>query len=636
MKHIYDRRKSNLLIFIVLPVLFFAANTNAQVVTDTNVIKQRLRSLADSFAIDPRVTEAGATKLLESFKTINYPYGKMICLNILGIAKHYLGEAKEALKYHEEALTICRQNKFIAKEAGIMDNYSRDYRSMGNYQKAFEIQLDALAIARKINDSIQIASILGDIGQTLYRMKYYDNSVKYLSESGVLSAMLKRISDVGVSYSSITAVYLDQEKYDSAFKYARLTVDITKDVPYESMSVPYMNLGICFDKTNQKDSALFYYSKALKISEEDEDDDNTQLNLFNMAGVFDQQNKTAEAERYYKRAFELGTKTMNLEMIKNAGKDLSELYAKKGDYKNAYEYNLKSSIASDTLLNEEKVTALAELNVKFETQQLELKNTELEKKVEAQHFAMLRNRFFIFGALLIAIIVIVIAVSFIRQSRLKSKLESMDLEQKQYRAQMNPHFIFNSMNSIQHFIVHNDVSSANRYLSEFAMLMRRTLEINAGHTISLQDEISYLDNYLLLEKMRFDDKFIYNINCDAAIDKVNTKILPMIIQPFIENAVEHGLRYLNNNSGILDINFEKKDGMLLCNVEDNGIGRIASKTLKNQSGTIHVSQGISLVEKRLDLINKVYKLRYQLEITDKSDAAGKACGTKVTIKFPLI
>ncbi|MFT3908376.1 MAG: tetratricopeptide repeat protein [Ferruginibacter sp.] len=624
------------LLFFIFSVIFFGGNIKAQTVMDSTAVKARLRGLLDTLNIDPRISEKGATEMLEISKRINYHFGEMVSLETIGTAKQRMGQGKDAMKYHEDALAICRQNKFTTREVSILSNYSRDYRSTGNYQKAFEIQLEALKICRVQNDSMQTATVLGDIGQTLYWMKYYDNAVKYIAEAGDVFKMMGQVRNVGVAYNGITAIYLEQNKYDSAFKYARLCVDVFEKMGSDSKATPYMNLGICYDKTGQRDSALVYYSKSLKISEEQQDDVNTQLNLYNIATLLSEQEKPAEAEVYYKKAFELGNKTSNLEMVHNAGRDLSVLYAKRGDYKNAYDYMLKSSVANDSLLNDEKVQALAELNVKFETQQLELKNAELAKKIEAQKFALFRSRVIMFVGLLVAIIVIIVAIFLIRQNRLKSKLLGMDLEQKQYRAQMNPHFIFNSMNSIQHYIVHNDIIAANRYLSEFAMLMRRTLEMNAGHTVSLKDEISYLENYLLLERMRFDEKFTYEISCANDIDRVSTKILPMVLQPFIENSIQHGLRPVNDGSGKLTVGFEKKDGMLVCTVDDNGIGRDAARELKRRSGVTHVSQGMSLIEKRLDLINKVYKLNFKMDITDKFDADKKAVGTTVTIRFLLV
>lgn len=188
----------------------------------------------------------------------------------------------------------------------------------------------------------------------------------------------------------------------------------------------------------------------------------------------------------------------------------------------------------------------------------------------------------------------------------------MELEQQQYRSQMNPHFIFNCLNSIQHYIVHNDVIAANKYLSEFASLMRKTLENNKLHAISLQQEIDYLNSYLMLEQMRFENKFTYEITCDKNINTVDTQILPMVIQPFAENAIVHGLCYLEKD-GKLSVSFEKQNDYLVCKIDDNGIGRTASQSIKKESNRKHISQGMELIEKRLALVSNITKRNLTLK-----------------------
>lgn len=210
----------------------------------------------------------------------------------------------------------------------------------------------------------------------------------------------------------------------------------------------------------------------------------------------------------------------------------------------------------------------------------------------------------------------------------------MELEQQQYRAQMNPHFIFNCMNSIQHYIVHNDVKAANKFLSQFAGLMRRTLDINKGHFISVEDEMNYLENYLLLEQMRFDGKFDYKVSCSDTLSRQQVKLPTMMLQPFAENAIQHGLRYLAGNDGILTVSFKKEDDYLVCLIDDNGIGREAAKNFRRQTDG-HTSHGVSLIENKLKVLNNIYHTDASMEIIDKAGPDGKAAGTTVVLKFPL-
>ncbi|MFT3908374.1 MAG: two-component regulator propeller domain-containing protein [Ferruginibacter sp.] len=251
-----------------------------------------------------------------------------------------------------------------------------------------------------------------------------------------------------------------------------------------------------------------------------------------------------------------------------------------------------------------------------------------------------QNWFRIILGITLLLLIGLIMQAYVRRIRLKGKQEReierniASLRQRALRAQMNPHFIFNSMNSIQHYILHNDPVTANEYLSEFASLMRKTLDINSADTISLSNEIAYLNNYLLLEKMRFEDKFVYQVTYAEDLDIKKIEIPSMIIQPFAENAIKHGIRYLNDNSGKLEIHFKKEKHFIICSIEDNGIGRKASAKEKALSAKKHTSKGMNLTEERLELISKISHLKFEVIIIDKYDAENKAAGTLVTIKYP--
>ena len=181
----------------------------------------------------------------------------------------------------------------------------------------------------------------------------------------------------------------------------------------------------------------------------------------------------------------------------------------------------------------------------------------------------------------------------------------------------------------------NDVRNANKYLSGFALLMRQTLENSKDGVITLRKEIAYLENYLVLERMRFEDKFIYEIVCAADINRDTIEIPSMIIQPFIENAIRHGLCYLENRQGKLRIHFYVKNNHLYCEVDDNGIGREQSRKIKMVSDQLHESQGMELTRQRLALVSKTSGNEYKIEIRDKKSMAQESEGTTIIIKFPL-
>lgn len=212
--------------------------------------------------------------------------------------------------------------------------------------------------------------------------------------------------------------------------------------------------------------------------------------------------------------------------------------------------------------------------------------------------------------------------------------ELAQLEMKALRAQMNPHFIFNSLNSIQTFMMKNETEQALSYLSRFARLIRNVLDNSQLNNISITRETGMLENYMELEKLRLADQFDYRIIIDPALDSDFVEIPAMVIQPFIENAIWHGLLH-KTGRGLLTIEFIRKENRIHCIVEDNGIGRTAATALKMQSHPSHVSRGLQITKDRLQLYNSRFNMDASFDIEDLYDEAGQARGTRVNLWFPL-
>jgi ligand-binding sensor domain-containing protein/anti-sigma regulatory factor (Ser/Thr protein kinase) len=204
-----------------------------------------------------------------------------------------------------------------------------------------------------------------------------------------------------------------------------------------------------------------------------------------------------------------------------------------------------------------------------------------------------------------------------------------ELEMQALKAQINPHFVFNCLNSIKGFIFDKDYKQADKYLDKFSDLLRSTLDNSSSAIISLGEEVKYLDNYLQLEKLRFDEKFDYSITTQTGIDKDSSFVPAMLLQPYVENAIRHGIRFLLQKKGQINITVTKEKEYLICSIDDNGIGRDKALSLRSQMHTEYQSRGMQLSKRRADLYH------IELEITDKKDAGGMAAGTTVTLKIPV-
>lgn len=219
-----------------------------------------------------------------------------------------------------------------------------------------------------------------------------------------------------------------------------------------------------------------------------------------------------------------------------------------------------------------------------------------------------------------------------KEAGLKQKLSELQLSS--LRSQMNPHFIFNSLNSIQRFILQRDTRQASNYLNQFAQLMRSILDHSHEQEVSLHSEIELLNNYIQLEQLRFEGKFNYLLETNPDINTLDTFIPGMILQPFIENAIWHGLMN-KEGEGQLSIRFSRRGQMLECQIEDNGIGRKASSEIKANQGTTYISRGMQITKARMEALNRgdIRNTHYQIE--DLYNADGKAAGTRAIILFQL-
>ena len=223
-----------------------------------------------------------------------------------------------------------------------------------------------------------------------------------------------------------------------------------------------------------------------------------------------------------------------------------------------------------------------------------------------------------------------------KESRLKADFDRQvaDLEMRALRAQMNPHFIFNCLNSIDAYIIKNDTRKASEYLNHFSRLVRLILQHSRSAYVNLKDELESLELYIKLEQMRFRNAFEYEIVLKDYLVAENYEIPPMLIQPFVENAIWHGLNY-KETGGKVKVEVEESEDMLICVIEDNGIGRKAAAAIRASKKIKRKSMGMGITAERIEIINNLYQTHNHVEIEDLYDESGNASGTRVRLHIPL-
>ena len=230
-----------------------------------------------------------------------------------------------------------------------------------------------------------------------------------------------------------------------------------------------------------------------------------------------------------------------------------------------------------------------------------------------------------------AVVLILLFLLLVIRAFYSVKNKNREIALQSLRREMNPHFIFNSLNSVNQFIAENNELEANKYLSSYSNLMRTIMENSNKDFISMSNEIELVKKYLALEHLRFKEKFDYNIIVDEEIETDSTFVPNMIIQPQLENAIWHGLRY-KEKKGTLKITFALENKIIKIVIEDNGIGLTKSKELKTMNQKTHVSRGLNNTRERIKLLNELYHKNIELTIKDRNDQEG----TLVMITFPLI
>jgi hypothetical protein len=355
--------------------------------------------------------------------------------------------------------------------------------------------------------------------------------------------------------------------------------------------------------------------------------------------IYIKQYKFDEAEKSLNKALSY-YKSINSKLpLMEAYNAFTALYTAKKDYKKALDFFRLYVANKDSILNDNNKKEIMQSSLQYEYEKKSaVAKVEQEKKEAIQHEELQKRdaQIKLYIALCILILILFVAAFLQMRNRRRTeklKLENslIELEQKALRLQMNPHFIFNALNSIQGFITENNSASAKKYLSKFARLMRLIMENSALKTVSLQNEIDVLNDYLELTSLRFPGKFSFRIEVDEDIDASNAEIPPMLLQPFVENAVLHGIA-AKESEGMIRIHFHKKNALIECTIEDNGIGRQKAMESKLHG---HKSTGMLVTEERLKAFSEASDVKANLQIIDLFDNFGNAGGTKVILEIPM-
>jgi LytS/YehU family sensor histidine kinase len=315
---------------------------------------------------------------------------------------------------------------------------------------------------------------------------------------------------------------------------------------------------------------------------------------------------------------------------------LSDIYKNKGNFKQALDAYKNHITFRDSLINEEKKSEIVRKELSFDYERKALKARAEAEKNEALSKAeierqKLRNNAFMGAGVIVLLSGITGFVGYKRRRDLERKsiqtqneLQVNKTELRVLRLQMDPHFIFNSLNSVSDYMLKNDIETADRYLTRFARLMRQTLEQSASSEVTLEDDLNALRTYLDLEQLRLKGKMTYTLSVDENINSSAVLVPSLILQPFIENSIVHGIGP-KEGEGKINIKISREGNLLNCMLEDDGVGRN-----QNVSNNGHKSYGMQITQTRIDLLNKMHNSHGGIKLTDLQP------GLRVEVKIPYI
>jgi tetratricopeptide (TPR) repeat protein len=471
-------------------------------------------------------------------ETGNKNEGPILCY-MAGIYEQS-GNHSKSLEYNERALECARKIKNKQLEGSIYTNIANVYSDESNFPMSLEFNFKAVRIYDSIGDETGLATGMGNIGNTYQDMGERDSALKYeltaLKKDEALGNKIFQASTL----LNIGGIYYNQKKHSEAIDYELKGLQLFKETGNkDGMALCMGNLGADYRDLGELSKAFTYDTIALRMSEEAGDIQSSCFNSNSIGSIYLEKRDYSRAEKYLLRADTLAEKIKAFNFLKDIDKNLATLYSQTGKWQKSNLYLLKYGAIKDTLFNQDKSKQVGRLEAKYNyDKQLTLQEADAEKTKALAKEENKRQKVIILLIASIALSVLLIAVLIYRslKSARKEKIlierQKSVMELKALRAQMNPHFIFNVINSIQHFILQHDSEAAEEHLSEFSKLIRNVLENSRHETIPLSEEIKMLESYLKLEAMRFSSKFRYHIYIENDIDTENVFIPPLIVQPY--------------------------------------------------------------------------------------------------------
>ncbi|MDQ6763712.1 MAG: histidine kinase [Bacteroidota bacterium] len=649
-----------------------------------------LNDLSESYlTIDKDTSRLYAAQALIEADKISYIPGQAKAYRNLGrIEINLITDLPAAEKYFNKSLALYISTHNEREIAWAWGALGVSQWVLSKFPEAMEAFKKAAQLFEKIRDTTDLIATYQFMGSTTFEWGHYAKSLEYVlknkdltgsEDNDALSRLYAALGDDKTSEEYIRKIRIDttndagkylflalgglfshKKQYDSAFYYYNLFSNYAKKGGAGPLSKLYACLGQVHLELKNYDTALVYLNEALNMSRKGNDRNQVMRVLLILSKAYGEKGDYKNSRENAEDLLQMADKTGARQFARDAHFVLYKAFNHLQKRDSAYVHLEKYTFLKDSVDMDLSYQKLAFNKTKSEREQTESRINVLneEKKLQLQLLQQTTHEknFLITGI----IAVVLIAVALFRNILLKrknerhlreiaenelqiQKLESektkaelqqkaTELEMQALRAQMNPHFIFNCLNAINGYILNNEPEMAADYLTKFSRLIRMVLNNSQKQFISLEEELETLGLYLHMESLRFKDNFNYEIKCDDTIDAFSLFIPPMLLQPFVENAIWHGLMNKKRDRKlIIGLHFE--NDVLHCTIADNGVGRKKAALLKSKSAEKNKSMGMDITRNRMALLNHDLDGKSFFEINDLEDEYGKSAGTSVSLKI---
>ncbi|TDQ28773.1 tetratricopeptide repeat protein [Tenacibaculum caenipelagi] len=540
-------------------------------------------------------------KALELSRAIKNVNAEVVTLNQIGVVYRRQDKIRSALNYHQMALELADKIEMPDEDTKISISISNNsigniYLALKQYQLALEKFKKAIITQEKFDNKRGIAINYQNMGVAFKNLGDIDAALEHYYKSLAYNLEIKSDLGIVICHQSISEVLILQGKYDEAYKYISEVVPISERVgnQYYTSEV-YATLGNVQLKLDSLNEAKVNLEKGLAIAKE--------------------------------HKIPSGINQSNLY--------LAELYEKKREYKKAYEFYKRAIEGEKKTFNDKNISYVNNLINKYDNEVSSNKIRSLAKENEIAKLKLLRNRNILIITLVSIALLGVLLYSMYRQRLLNNDKKILKLEQEALRIQMNPHFVFNALNSIKLYIINNEQKNAVHYLNKFSKLIRSILESSSVKEVTLSEELKTMNLYMSIENIRFSNEINYIEKVDSDVNIERIKVPPLILQPFLENSIWHGLSSKKGKKEVeLSVN-KISDEFIQIDIIDNGIGRNAAMNIKQSKSLNRKSIGVDLTKERLQNFTNEFKNKYTIVYTDLTNKEGKVIGTKVSLIIPI-